>query len=73
MVPILTGNSEHVAHTQRKMGLFREKPFVTALYFIKCLKQVKYLRLLLVPLGNRMFSGHSIFTDNNHLVKSYDT
>ena len=46
---ILDGNSEHVAHVGRKIGLFGEKEikFLTALELIKCLKQIKLQRLFL--------------------------
>ena len=42
MVPILDGNSEHVAHASRKIGLYGEKKirFVIALELIKYLRQV---------------------------------
>ena len=42
MVLILDGNSEHVTHAWRKVGLSEEQTrFVTALVIIKCLKQIK--------------------------------
>ena len=49
MFLVLDGNSEHVAHASRKIGLSREKKnrFVAALDLIKCLKQKKKQRLVL--------------------------
>ena len=46
---ILDGNSEHVAHALRKIGLFGEKKhrFVTSLDLIKCLKRNKQQKWLL--------------------------
>ena len=44
MVSLLGGNSEHVAHALRKIGLFREIRFMTALELNTCLKQIKYNR-----------------------------
>ena len=43
VVFILDGNSEHVAHSLRKTGLFRERKirFVTFLGLIECLKQIR--------------------------------
>ena len=43
MVLILDGNSEHVAHAKRKIGLFGEKKkrFEATLDLIEGLKQVK--------------------------------
>ena len=43
MVLILDGNTEHVAHVWRKIGLFEQKNilFVTAFDLIKCLEHVK--------------------------------
>ena len=42
MVLTLDSNSEYVAHTWGKIGLFN---------LIKCLKQIKYQRLLLTPIS----------------------
>ena len=48
VVLILDGYIEHVAHVYRKIGLFWEKyPICDALDLIKCIKQIKYQRLLL--------------------------
>ena len=43
MVPILDGNSHHVAHAWWKISYFWENKiqFVTALDLITCLKQIK--------------------------------
>ena len=43
MVLILDGNSEHVAHARRKIGVLEKKKnlLVIALNLIKCLKQIK--------------------------------
>ena len=43
MVPVLDGNSEHVAHASRKRGLFGEEKnlIFIALDLTKCLKQIK--------------------------------
>ena len=40
---ILDGNSQHVAHASRKVGLFGEKKnqVGTALNMIKCFQQIK--------------------------------
>ena len=48
MALILDGNSEHVAHASRKIGLSREKKieFIAALDRKKCDKQIKPQRLL---------------------------
>ena len=44
---LLDGNSEFDAHARKKKGLFGEKiQFVTALDIIKCLKDIKWQRLL---------------------------
>ena len=51
MVLVLDGNSEHEAHARWKIGLFgfkKKNRFVTALKLIRCLKHIKYRRLLLI-------------------------
>ena len=48
IVIIFEDNSEHVAYTRKKIGLFGEKfRFVAALVLIKCLKHINWQRLLL--------------------------
>ena len=49
MVLISDGNSEHIAHAQKKIDYCGEKKcrVVTALVLIKCLKQIKFQIFLL--------------------------
>ena len=47
-VLILDGNSEHVAHASREIGIFGEKreSIVTTLDLNECLKRIRYPRAL---------------------------
>ena len=64
MVHILEGSSEHVAHAHKKC-VFSENinRILTALELTKCLKQIKYQRLLLRA---HLFSIESIMSETVH-------
>ena len=74
MVLTLDGNSDHVAHARRKIGLFGEKKlrFVFALDLIKCLKEIEEQRSLLkcAPISELPSYSSRKYHDFNRAVRS---